>query len=295
MAYDYNIAARTLLVTLQVSQWSARREDKRETADITSKHNAKARAARVNKSLFPSCNELADIHKATSELRKYVMRVSLPWLNSGQRIIKSSEYMNVTQGIAKRKAKWEGLVNKFLADYDNHVARAAYDLGTLYDADDYPTAGRVRQMFGIHATFSPVPTASDFRVSMSNEHLDKIKADLEEATRAQINDSMFDAYSRLRDVLSHAAEKLLTKDAIFRNSLVENVREVCDTIDALNITNDPRLTKLAKEMGGLFDRWDVKDIRKDEDVRTIVGDKAKSAVAEVDKIMGAFGAFMGNE
>lgn len=295
MAYDHNISARTLLITLQVSQWSARREDKRETDSITSKHNAKSRAARVNKSLFPSCNELADIHKATSELRKYVMRVSLPWMSNGQRIIRSSEYMNVTQEIAKRKAKWEGLVNKFLADYDNHVARAAYDLGTLYDANDYPPATRVAQMFGISATFSPVPTSNDFRVTMANEHLDKIKADLEEATRAQVQDSMAEAYSRLRDVLSHAADKLLTKDAIFRNSLVENVHEVCDNIDALNIADDPRLTKLANEMSRVFDSYDVKELRKDEDIRTIVGDKAKSAVAEVDKIMGAFGAFMGAE
>lgn len=293
MAYDHNISARTLLLTLRVSQWSARREDKRETGNITAKHNARARAARVNKSLFPSCNELAAIHKATGELRQYVMRVSLPWMNSGQRIIKSSEYMRVTQEIAKRKSKWEGLVNTFMNDYDNHVARAAYDLGTLYDANDYPSKQRVRQMFGISATFSPVPTANDFRVSMADEHLAKIKSDLEEATRTQVNDAMFDAYSRLRDVLAHAADKLTTKDAIFRNSLVENVSEVCDNIYALNIADDPRLTKLAKDMGALFDNLDVKALRKDEDVRVDAGKKASAAVAEVDKIMGAFGAFMG--
>jgi hypothetical protein len=293
MAYDYNISARTLLVTLSVSQWSARREDKRETADVTAKHGAKARAARVNKSLFPSCNELADIHKATAELRNYIMRVSLPWMNNGQRIIKSSGYLELTQQIASRKNKWEGLVNKFVSDYDNHVARAAYDLGTLYDANDYPSAQQVRRMFGIDVIFSPVPTTDDFRVSMSNEHLDKIKADLEEATRAQVEDSMGAAYSRLRDVLSHAAEKLSQPDAIFRNSLVENVRELCENIDSLNITNDKRLTRLADDMADLFNHFDPNDLRKDESCRRIVADKSKQAVAEVDKIMGAFGAFMG--
>ncbi len=293
MAYDYNISARALIVTLRVSQWSARREDKRETDSVTMKHGAKARAARVNKSLFPSCNELANIHKATAELRNYIMRVSLPWMQNGARIIKSSAYLELTQQISQRKNKWEGLVNKFVADYDNHVARAAYDLGTLYDANDYPSAQQVRRMFGIDVIFSPVPKSDDFRVTMSDEHLDKIKRDLEEATRSQVEDSMGAAYSRLRDVLSHAAEKLSQPDAIFRNSLVENVRELCENIDSLNITNDKRLTRLADDMADLFTNFEPDELRKDESCRKLVAEKSKSAVAEVDKIMGAFGAFMG--
>jgi hypothetical protein len=44
------------------------------------------------------------------------------------------------------------------------------------------------------------------------------------------------------------ADTLSIPDKIFRDSLVTNVRELCDILPALNIANDPALTDLTADI-----------------------------------------------
>ena len=60
--------------------------------------------------------------------------------------------------------------------------------------------------------------------------------------------AMESCYARLRDVVSKFEERMVRPDAIFKDSLITNIKDECTIMDGLNISNDPELTALVKDI-----------------------------------------------
>jgi len=100
-----------------------------------------------------------------------------------------------------------------------------------------------------------LPSADDFRVQLGSREVNRIRRQIEASTRQAMDDAMHEVYGRIFKVVEHMATRLraytVTADGVqntFRDSLVENVRELVDVLPALNINNDPRLTDVISHM-----------------------------------------------
>ena len=82
------------------------------------------------------------------------------------------------------------------------------------------------------------------------------------------------------------AEKLDDPKAVFRDTLVENTREICSVLTRLNFTDDPNLEAMRQEVEQSLTKHHPDALRNDPDLRR---DKA----AEAKAIMAKMGAFMG--
>jgi hypothetical protein len=71
----------------------------------------------------------------------------------------------------------------------------------------------------------------------------------------------------------HVSDKLKDGDAIFRDSLIGNVRELVDLLPALNLTGDPALTSAVSEVKNKLADLDPQALR-DHEV-----DRAAAALA----------------
>ena len=52
---------------------------------------------------------------------------------------------------------------------------------------------------------------------------------------------MKEAWQRLYDVVKHASDKLNDPTGIFRDSLVQNINDICGVLPRLNFADDPNL------------------------------------------------------
>jgi hypothetical protein len=87
-----SIGSSAMLVELQISQWTGRKKDKRASATVTSQNYADTGTAAVNKKLLGHCEELDAIHKFTANARNIHYSMTMPWSDSGMRLLPTAQY-----------------------------------------------------------------------------------------------------------------------------------------------------------------------------------------------------------
>ena len=280
-----SLSERALLVSLNVRQWNGRKLDKNETAVVVSRANAVKGAARVNKDLLPGAQSLVKIQKLTGDIRTFVYKRSAPWAD-GMQIMQSSGYMDFMTEFRVLKAQWERLVDDFVFEYPTLVAQAQASLGTLFDPNDYPHESELRERFSLDAKFMPVPNAADWRVELGDEAVAELRADVEKQVKAGQEAAMQAVFERIYKVAENAHERLSNPKAIFRDSLVDNARELCEVLPSINITGDPRVTKLQRVIEASLVSRNPKTLRTDANARKKTADAMKQVMDKMSTFYG---------
>ena len=275
---------RALLVSLSISQWTARKLDKKATKDVADINRASTSAGRYNKSLLPLNDLLANVHQKTGVIREKFAKNTLPWGIDGTRILPSANYLTFMQDFRKEKGEWQSLVQNFLDNYEDLVDEAKRWLGDLYDEKDYPARNKIVEKFNMDMAILPVPT-NDFRVELSSDELSRLQEEMEGRMASVQQEAMMDAWGRLYKHVQHIAEKLADPKGIFRDSMVENAQETCDLLTRLNIADDPNLEVMRREVEAKLISHHPDSLRNDPDLRQDTAEEAR-------KIMDLMGSFM---
>ena len=279
-----NLNDRALLVQLSISQWTARKYDKKATMEVASSHGVKASVGRYNKSLLPLNDYLDNVHKKTTMIREKFYKNTLPWGMEGTMMLPTANYLNFMTEFRKEKGEWLSLVDMFVNNYRDLKDEAQIKLGSLYSESDYPSEADIRRKFSIDMAVYPVP-ATDFRVSIASDELSRIQQDVEARLQQAHSQAMQDVWQRLFDRVKHIAEKLADPKSIFRDSMVENARELCALLPRLNFADDPNLEAMRVEVeASLIKHPDA--LRNDPDLR-------RDTAAEAKAIMDKMSVFMG--
>ena len=271
------LSQRALLVSVNISQWAARKMDKRATETVNVAHRTSSLAGAYSKKLLPQALELETINTITSQTRKYYYEQTLPWVSDGTRIISAKNYLSFVTEMKRLKNLFEHAVKDFQGAYPRLQKEAAKVLGDLYDKDEYPDDIAAR--FDFMVTYFPLPDVKDFRVQISEAEKREFQRKMKEVESA----AMRDCWERLYSVVNTAAEKLKQKDAIFRDSLIENIQSIVDLLPSLNIADDGKLEAQRKEIEKLIGKIDPDELRENPDERK----KASKALSEIESKMGA--------
>jgi hypothetical protein len=279
-----NLSDRALLVQLSVSQWTARKYDKKASRRVAEEFHNYVDQGRYNKALLPMNGLLDNVHKKTTHIRERFYKNTLPWGIEGTMMLPTANYLAFMSDFRKEKSEWEYLVREFVDNYDDLKFDAQRVLGELYDAADYPAQSEVRAKFSIDMAVFPVPSG-DFRVSIASEELTRIQQDVERRVADAQSTAMREVWDRLFDRVKHMAEKLADPKAIFRDSMVDNAREICALLPRLNFTDDPNLEAMRMEVeASLIKHPDA--LRNDPDLR-------RDTAAQAKQIMDKMSVFMG--
>lgn len=241
---------RAMLATLNISQWTNRKHDKSVSAEVERNHQAKD-AGRYNKQLVDKAS-LEMISKVASAARAYHYKVTLPWGDNGDRLLPGALFLNYRQEIVKYKSSFDDEVLNFIRRYPMLVNDARQRLGSLYVATDFPPVNEMRERFSINTSFSPVASGNDFRVELNEEYVDQIKREINERNAELQKQSVADCWTRVRTVVTNIHERLSKADSTFRDSLIDNARDLLDVLPALNIMGDPELTQIEQDVRDLL-------------------------------------------
>lgn len=336
--------ARAILVSLNISSWSARKYDKKVTDDALQSHGASEDGGRFNKFLLPGTNvkrtkksrkkggalveeetQAPNSFKALTqhitETRELHYRETLPWTDDGWRILPIKNYQNYIDLMNKAQHKFYALLDEFVVDYPALRAQAQVLLNGMFKADEYPED--VRKRFAFAYVPAPVPSGTDYRVELSEAEVKRLEKITEERTKQAIADAQADAVKRLLKVVSNIHERLSTEEtcknckgeghavetrkkpdngktvtcwicdgagktqATYRDSLVENAREICDVLNRINMNDDETLEDLRKRTEALVANTDAQQLRDDDNLR-------KSTAEEAQSILDAMTATYGN-
>ena len=254
------------IVELNVSTWTARKLDKTASKEVKVNKGAFSDdAARVNKNLLAGMNNLKRVTDFVALTRNDFYRLTLPWSDSGQRLVPMMQFFELKQWINDQEATFNQLVAEFLRDYPTLISAQAFQLGALFDRNEFPDVEEIATKFRFKVGFLPLPSTGDFRIDAPNE----VVADMQKEYEAMYNERIAqvnqDLWIRLHDTLRHMSDRLgyesTGKAKIFRDSMVENAVELCDMLKRLNVTNDPNLEKARSSLESALLGVDASEIR----------------------------------
>lgn len=283
------LASRAMLAHVTVSQWSARKLDKGATAETNERHGASADAGRFNKALIAR-EALATIQSAAGAARTLHYAMTLPWLDDGARILPAAAYQAYSEKMRVHRVEFESAVDSFTSGYDSFVEASRKRLGTMFKAEDYPTAAEIRAKFAFGVRILPMPDASDFRVVLADSQAADIRAEIETAQRSALDNAMRDAWGRLTNVVGAMAGKLADykpasttqrAEGVFRDSLVENVKEMVEILPAFNLTGDAFMSDVVERMRRQLCAHTADTLRQDAKARNETAAAAAAIMADV--------------
>jgi hypothetical protein len=289
MTTTNNLTERAMLARLNVTQWTARKVDKRATAETIDREQASADAGRFNKQLLAGTDAaLKEAARIATAARADHYRLTLPWTDDGARILTAAGYMPYTQTMSAHAAAYTAAVDAFVQAYPQAIEDARHTLGSMYNPGDYPAPDAARAKFSFSTSVDPLPSSDDFRVNLSADAVTAIRADLEYRMKQAEADAMRDVWSRLHGVVKHMADQLPKYSAgqikRFNDSLVDNVGELLDILPALNLSNDPTLTAMAEHIAATLCTTSAQTLRDDDHAR----DRVSAEAAAIARRMGAY-------
>ena len=291
-----SIASSAMLVELSISAWTARKLDKKVSTQVDFDKNTKTRVGNYNKNLLAGTGFLDTIQKYASSARNWHLAQTLPWSDNGLRLLPMSNFLTYKENLATLEKNYTALVDKFVVAYPNLVSAAAFQLGDLFDREEYPDVEKVARKFKFGVNYMPVPMAGDFRIDINEEAKSEIVQSCEKAYADRLNNAMKDAWDRLHKVLIRMSDRLdvdmvdadededrgkVIKPRVFKDTMLEEATELVDLLSHFNVAKDPNMEQARMDLARAIQHNDSTDLRQNMIAREAV--KAK-----VDAILNKF-------
>jgi hypothetical protein len=267
-----------MLVKLSISIWTARKFDKMVTAEVAANHGAAADAGRYNKQIL-SGDSLKKVNKIASDTRTQHYANTLAWTDEGWRLLPTANWDAYTALTRDLRTQFNAALADFVADYPGLRELARTRLNGMYRSEDYPAPHEMESKFSFSVDFSPVPASGDFRLDLPQAQLDAVEASVESRVQVATSEAMREIWGRLYDTVKAMRDRLSDPKAIFRDSLVNNARDLTELLTRLNVTGDPDLEQMRVAVRDGLTGLDAQSLRTDTGARAETAQKASEILS----------------
>lgn len=281
-----SIANAGVIVDLNISVWTGKKLDREVAAEVDTVKNTRTKAGSYTKSLFAGTDKLEQVTKIAGKIRNWHQKQTLPWSDSGARLLPMANFFEYKHQLAEFEKEFDQAVEAFIAAYPDLITAAAFQIGALFDRDDYPSEANLRRKFDVRYVFSPVPQAGDFRVDSDTETQTELRVQYDKQFKAREKELADELWGRLHEYLTTLAERLQkmeapkadekSRSAPFHESHLTNGVELCDILTRLNVTGDPELEQARKDLESALYGVTVKDVRTSDGERARVKQNVQS-------------------
>ena len=282
-----SIHSRAMLVALRISSWTAQKFDKRISGEVADKYAVESDAGRYNKHLMPKwATAYHTLMGLLGEVRTKGYLMTLAWDDEGWRVLPVANYFAFTAWFRDAKVRYEAALAEFLAGYVDLVGEITAKRSKMVEGGDYPPVSEVARRFGLSVDFKPIPSGGDFRVALADDEIRSIAASTEQRVKAAWEGAKIDAVQRLYKAAAHMHERLANPNGIFRDTLVEGTRELCEVMARLNPDGDPVIDGFREQLEALTIH-DPATLREDTFTRESVAQQAADIMSSMAGIYGA--------
>jgi len=276
------------IVSVEVNVWTATKQDRAISNEVTSMKNADSEAGKFTKNLLSSSPE----HKALMNYRQtvynWLQRSTYDWSGSS-RLLPLVNLEKFMKEFNQHEVEFNKLLDVFIAKYPQIVSDAAFKQGDMFDRSQYPDVANVRSKFRIKLFVTTVPK-NDFRSSISSVIAEDLKNHYERQVAEIIDNVMTDASERFLEIASRISnacteatpdEDGKVKRKKIYDTTVTQAKEICVTLKEFNLTNNPQLEEARQRLENALRDVTVDDLRESSYVRSVVKN-------DVDDILSKF-------
>ena len=278
------LSERAMLASLNIRRWQATLTDKEITAEVASNHAvSEKRAGRYRKyAIDVEAPAFKAVTAAASELRTAHYFYTLPWGQDGSRILTTAIFDEYSKQMRTHRQAFDAAVKAFVEAYPRLKSAARVELNGMYKERDYPA--NIAAKFGVDIVFMPMPDAEDFRATLPDDLVTDIKRNIQSELDRTTQLAMREPYERLYEHISRMVNRRSDSKAVFRDTLVTGLADLCAILPGLNLTRDPQLEDLRKRAERMIADVNPQDLRDVPATRNRVARKA----AEIQHLMADF-------
>ena len=288
-----SLASSALLVSVDINVWSATKQDRTISNEVTTAKRADRSAGRYVKNLLADHPKHKAIVNYRQTIYNWVKRRTYRWNNS-QDLLPTVDMPKFKEEFHTHEAEFSKLLGEFLGEYDSIVSDMAFKQGDMFNRDDYPPCEELASKFGLRLFTSEVPK-NDFRSQIANDIAEDLYNTYNKQAEEIVNHVMVEQQTRFIEVMksiSHCCSvdeaevdgEIKIKKRKIYDSTIERAKEMCETFKSFNLTGASELEDARASLEKALNGVDAKAIRGSEAVRSAVKD-------DIDEILGKFGAF----
>lgn len=296
----FSIADKAMLVRCSFSMPGMEKRDLELTATVNTEHAGGNHAGVYVRKIW-SASQIAPVTRACDQMRATFRHMTLPWSDSGFRILPTASYLRFAPAIDDCIVTCHAEADKFceLESYAVMVEERRTILGALFREDDYLTPEKLREQFNFSVEYMKVPIGDDFRAALDEKDLLAIREDIDakhEQNARETSRYLFDLiYMRVERMVERLKKysmeigpngNVVRKNA-FRDSIITNIEELAAVLPEFNLTDDPELTRLTSDLKMKLTKHKAEDLRRATAIRRNVIRDAEGILKQIHDIQKA--------
>ena len=291
-----SLASSGMLVSLDINVWSATKQDRAISNEVTTSKNADQSAGKYVKNLLANHPKHKAIVNYRQTIYNWQKRSTYRW-NDAQDYLPSINLERFKREFHSHEQAFNGLVAAFIEEYDSIVSDMAFKQGDMFDRTDYPPKEKLASKFGLRLFVSEVPM-SDFRCAIAQDIADDLFTTYKQQAEEIVSHIIVEQKTRFIEVMksiSHCCgyddmgvddntgETKQRKRKIY-DSTIQKALDMCNSFREFNLTADGALEEARASLEKALSGIDAETIRESDAVRNAVKE-------DVDSILSKFGAF----
>lgn len=294
-----SLATSSLLVSVDVKVWTATKQDRGISEEITTAKKADRDSGRFIKHLLSNDPDHRRVINYRQTVYNWLQRRTYDWSASFQ-CLPFIDLPKFKGEFDNHKLAFQELVDSFIDKYPTIVSNMAFAQGDMFDRNDYPTPEQIRVKFGMDLFTAEIPMG-DHRCKIAEDLADDLFNNYSRQTEqiiAQMMDKQSEQLINVMSSISHccgvdesivagSGETKIKKRKIY-DTTISRALELCDTFKSFNLTNSMELEQARSALERTLRGVNVDILRESDAVR-------ESVKVEVDDILSKFRPVLGQE
>tara|TARA_R110000787_G_scaffold219239_2_gene327974 strand:- start:1968 stop:2888 length:921 start_codon:yes stop_codon:yes gene_type:complete len=288
-----SLATSSVLVAVDVNVWSATKQDRVVSNEVTSAKKASAESGKFTKNLLANNVFHRDLMNYRQTIYTWLKRGTYRW-NQGQDLLPVTELETFKQQYQEHESKFYELLENFCNQYSSIRNNMAFTQGDLFDINDYPSVDEIRTKFNCRLFVSEVPE-QDFRCSVSQDTADDLKKQYQKQTEVilqNVIDQQTKSITEVMESIAHCCgfsehqnakgEVVIKKRKIY-DTTITKAQEMCKkfkTFQPLETAESKKLVSAVVSLENVLNGVNIERLKESEVTRAEVQDEVNDILSK---------------
>lgn len=293
-----DLAKSAMLVSVNITNGGllGERKDRQASQLVETTYSIAQKRAKASKYLIDRNHKsVRAVVAASQRVREVMYKYTMPWGDEKVRLLPVDLYETFKEKVSQAEADLRAAWDDYLIAYPSLIAASEVDLGGLFDRNQYPSVAETRDLFSYRLNFWPIPESGHFVANIAQKAADEAKKAIEGEIEERLLDTTMHLVDRVRETVTKFVDKMSTLvvveptgevtalEGIFRDSLINNCRDVANLVDSMNLAQNPKISEIVRDLRRMAS-YTADELREDRIFRVESLRRGQSILKKLDNI-----------
>ena len=293
---------KAVLISVSTKSWRATIKNKQATCDLAADKGTTEEWVNVTQRIVPKA-VVQEPQRIAAACKNYLrgdspgafdgeyLRGGLPLWDKNVHILPNGLSEKLLRNLGAFQEQFNEAVENVRKVLPNALRQAAIENPELAPQIAVPDVDYIcEEKYGLDWELNIMPSSNDIRIDSSKEFAAEVKRSIEEKANRKLKEVTDHTVKAVIKVASHLAKSCEDYDpeqkgkSPFRDSAINQVRELIPVIRGLNINSDAAIDRAATDLLAAVGNKSADELRKDDDSRKSVATKARQVASNLDQL-----------